>query len=493
MKPVKGLIFLAAIAGTVALAQVETLPAPVTHANSFEVLSNSRYSAHSGFTSVLPRQILANVLWAMNRAPHADSLWELYIATPQNVYLYDPQSHTLSVHLSGNHRYSANSAFEVGIACGRHEEAGYAIHAGLLASVAFWNSDSARVINCPMQMAANYANSNWNPDHTIRMVNVYGRMVCTGLQHTVQAVSSDSSLPLPQVDGPDTFEVVLASLRPDTLFSPGSLTLEQVGQLLWAGFGVVPHTAAGGRRATTIASAVANYYLTRRIYLVRDVAVHRYHNRLPPGTSLTTSDHRIELVTSGDRRPELRAACPRLPSAAPAYIVLTVADTSSNYNTIEAGFAAFAYLMQAQILGLQGCLTTPIATAERSAIIAALGIPAADLPVVVFSVGEPVTAVSEPPAQFFPPARLQAIGTRPPVRIEYELGDAVGATMTILDPLGRKVREFFLAPSVSGPYRLDWDGTDESRRPVPAGTYLCRMETCGGTRVTLSTRITLTR
>ena len=46
---------------------VESLPGPVVHPHSFELLSNSRYSVHSGFTPDLPRQVLANVLWAMSR------------------------------------------------------------------------------------------------------------------------------------------------------------------------------------------------------------------------------------------------------------------------------------------------------------------------------------------------------------------------------------------------------------------------------------------
>ncbi|MEO0073864.1 MAG: FlgD immunoglobulin-like domain containing protein [candidate division WOR-3 bacterium] len=476
MRPTRILTMLLAVAVTAVLAQVETLPAPVVNHHSFELLSNSRYSVHSGFTSSLPTQVLANILWAMARAPALGSFREIYVATPSNVYLYDHQSHTLSVHLSGNHRYSSSSAFEIGIACERDEEAGMAIQAGLLAATAFWDSASGSVASCPMQFATNYANSNWQPNNYIRMVNVHGRRTGTGLNRTLQAVSSDSSLPLPRVTGPDTFEILLAGLEQDSLFSPCNLTLEEVSQLLWAGFGVTPHTTSNGRRGTTIPSAIANYYLTRRIYLVRDVGVHRYHNRLPPGTGLTTSDHRIELVTAGDRRDQLRAACPRLPSSAPVYIVITVGDTTSNYNRLEAAFAAFQYLMQANQLGLKGHLTAPLTPAERAAIISALGIPSTDLPLIVFSTGHPCTGVFEQSELFQRPPTIRIVGQRPPVTIELKAGRHQPSRLVVLDLAGRPVRTFTLSKTEDGQHHLLWDGTDLSGNTVPAGIYLVRLE-----------------
>ena len=74
----------------VSCAQVESLPAPVVHGNSFEVLSNSRYSVHSGFAQHLSRQVLSNVLWAMSKVPQLGTYREIYVADTANVYLYDP-------------------------------------------------------------------------------------------------------------------------------------------------------------------------------------------------------------------------------------------------------------------------------------------------------------------------------------------------------------------------------------------------------------------
>ncbi|MFO7651594.1 MAG: nitroreductase family protein [bacterium] len=395
----KSLLTLAAIAvlAVPVLAQVESLPPVVVNRNSFEILSNSRYSSHSGFTSSVPTQVLANILWAMNRAPSLGSAYrEFYVATASNVYTYDTSAHVLRVHLAGNHRYISNSAFEVGVAVERYEEAGLCVQAGLLASVAFWDSAGGSVSSCPMTYAANYANSNWNPAHTILMVNVHGQRAMTGLTDSCVARSSDSSLPLPTTDGANSYEELLGALEFDTLFDPAVPPAGARGQLLWAGYGVAPHMTTNGRRGTTIPSAIANYYLTRRIYLVGDTALWRYHNRVPPGTGLATSDHRLESVSQGDRRAALRTAAPRLPGTAPLYIVVTVADTGSAYGPIEAGFAAFQFLVQARALGLGGHILAPLETAERAAIQSSLGLPAADWPAVVFSTGPVFTGVTEP-------------------------------------------------------------------------------------------------
>lgn len=471
-----GLVALALLVlSAIGCAQVESLPAPTVHGNSFEILSNSRYSVHSGFASTLSRQVLSNILWAMNRVPLLGSYREIYIATPTNVYLYDSTAHALVVHLAGDHRYNSQGAFQVGVACTRNEEAGYAIQAGLLAGEAFWDSSGGNVVSCPMQFATNYANSNWQPTHPIMMVDVFGQATATGLTSVVQAVSSDSSLPQPQVVGSDTFEVLVSNLHQDSLFDPANLPIDAVSQLLWAGDGVTPHMPIG-KRGLTIPSAVANYYLTRKVYLVADTAVMRYNNRVPPGTNMATADHRLELVTSGDRRDSLRAASPGIPSRAPMYIVACVADTGLNWAVMEAGFAGFQYLMQAQSLGLPGWLFAPITPVERAAIITALGLPVADLPVLVFACGASATGIAEQPQARANSSSLRVLGNRAPIRIEYALGAAVAARLTILDLAGRLVRSFDLAPQSSGPLSLDWDGKDGSGRLLPAGIYACRLE-----------------
>ncbi|MEO0081179.1 MAG: nitroreductase family protein [candidate division WOR-3 bacterium] len=457
-----------------ALAQVESLPAPVVNPNSFEIIANSRYSTHSGFTSSLSSQVLSNVLWAMSRAPSLGSSYrEIYVATPTNVYLYDPASHTMSVHRSGNRRYSSSSAFEVGIAVQRNEEAGLAVQAGLLAGCAFWTRSGATNASCPMAYAANHANSNWNPRHQILMVNVYGARTATGLTDSCVARSSDSTLPRPVTNGSDSFEVVLADLGQDTLFDGTSLPLADLSQILWAGYGVTPHMPMS-RRGLTVPSAVANYYLTQHIYLVNDSGVFRYHNRLPPGTNLATSDHRIQLVTAGDRRDSLWAACPRLPKAAGAYVVICYSDTTTAWALIETGFVAFQYLLQARILGLGGCVTAPLGPVERAAIRSALGLGSVEYPIVVFSTGQVLTGVQE--QGFDPGTWLRAgSGIGLPVRMEYRLSRSDAVSFTVLDMAGRVVARWQEVQVGPGQHVAEWNGTDANGRPVPAGVYVCRM------------------
>jgi hypothetical protein len=100
MRFIVGFLTLVVVVGTPAFAQVESLPPPVVHGNSFEIISNSGYSSHSGFTSSLSDTVLSNVLWAMRRVPSFGSSYrEIYVATPTNVCFYDTAAHVLNVPL----------------------------------------------------------------------------------------------------------------------------------------------------------------------------------------------------------------------------------------------------------------------------------------------------------------------------------------------------------------------------------------------------------
>jgi hypothetical protein len=488
MKLIAGFTF-AAVLSTAAFGQVESLPPPVIHSNSFEIISNSRYSAHSGFTGLLSDTVLSNVLWAMSRVPSfVSSYREIYVATPTNVYLYDSANHVLNVHLAGNHRYSSNSAFEVGIAVERDEEAGLAVQAGLLAGDAFWSRGSGIVTSCPMAFAANYANSNWSPTHTINMVDVFGRMAVTGLTDSCVAISSDSTLPRPVTDGPDTFEVVVANEGQDTVFDPAMLPLSAISQLLWAGYGVTPHMAVG-KRGLTVASAVANYYLTQHIYVVTDTAVMRYCNRLPSG-SMSTSDHRLQLVTSGDRRDTLRAACARLPATAPVYVVVCYTDTTTAWAIIETGFVGWQYAMQAEALGLGGCLTAPLTPDERAAIRTTLGLPVSEYPIIVFSTGGLVTGVAE--SQGHQTEWLDVTRTRDGARLKIHLAEPAAGKLTIYDLAGRPVRNWGEVKLPAGASDIEWDGSNDSGMSLPSGSYFCRL-TLGTGPVVLTARVDVAR
>ena len=452
---------------------IESLPVPAEHAWSFELLSNSRYSVHSGFTDTLPEQVLANVLWAMNRVPRLGEYRELYVATGKNVYRYEPASHGLSIHRIGDHRYNSGSAFEVGIAAARQEEVGMAVQAGLLAGTAFRDLADGRVVSCPMQWAADYANSNWQPARAVQMVNVYGCASTGPLDTAVVALSSDSSLPTPNVAGPDSFESVVRNLRQDSAFSQFGLSLETVSQLLWAAYGVTPHLSYNNRQGVTVPTAGGSFQLTDRIYLVDDAGVGRYQNRLP-GTSLATRDHRLERLTASDLRPELRMASARIPATAPVYFVVCVGDTASYQAVEEAGFAAFQLLCQARALGLAGCLTVPLARAERRAIASALGLPTSHYPVLVFSCGEPAAAVDEADSR---PGLVRIVRANPAIRrgrmrLEYWLGQTGDVRVEVFDMLGRPVRLLLEERQSTGYHSVTWDGSAADGRKLKRGTYL---------------------
>jgi hypothetical protein len=206
---------------------------------------------------------------------------------------------------------------------------------------------------------------------------------------------------------------------------------------------------------------------------VRDTAVSRYHNRLPPGTNMATSDHRLETVVVGDRRAGLRAAVPRIPATAPVYIVPCVTDTANNgWGLIEAAFAAFQYLVQARILGLGGCLTAPLTLDERAAVRTALGLSANEQPVIVFSTGSVLTGVNEHVR-----GRSAWVRARPglPVRIEYELARPSSVGFQVLDLAGRALAEWSVNAAAPGPGSTEWRGTDRSGNPVPAGLYILQV------------------
>jgi hypothetical protein len=307
-------------------------------------------------------------------------------------------------------------------------------------------------------------------------VDVFGRMSVTGLTDSCVAISSDSTLPRPVTNGADTFELLIASLGMDSLFEPAMLSMQSISQLLWAGYGVTPHMPIS-KRGLTVASAVANYYLTQHIYLVGDTAVFRHHNRLPPGTNMSTSDHRLQLVTSGDRRDSLRAASARIPSTAPVYIAICYTDTTTAWALQEVGFVGWQYLMQAEALGLAGNLTAPLTPTERTAIRTALGLPGSEYPIMVFSVGELLTAVEErgPVSGFgLRVSSPSAVGL--PVRLEYRLSRPGAVEFTIRDLAGRTVRNWAEVQTGEGQHVTEWPGTGNNGLPVPSGIYLCQVK-----------------
>lgn len=446
------------------------LPPPQINTYSSEIIMNTRRSYHSGYSGTLSDQILANILWACSRAPMIGANRIIYVARPDNVYRYDPTAHDLIQHLAGNHLSESACAFEVGVAADLAEDAGASLAYGLLAPEAFWLTTSNQPIGIPKESARTNAVNTWNSSLTIQMVNCHGLMASvSGVTSQLVAVSSDGTLPNPSTNGTVLVENALANLRYGNQFADTVLTLNQLSQLAWASYGNTPHNASGGKAALTVASAVANYYLTGRIYMVRPEGVERYHIRQPSGQQ-TTRDHRLERVTTGDRRPQLRSAVNRLPQNAPAYFVYC-ATTASRYQYLEAGFAAASALLQATSINLQGYFTANFSAAEQSAIAAALGIPGTDLALEIFSVGEPLVGIGEhknEPVRYFSaapnPFHDRSI-------IQFGLASALPVQLEISDRFGRRIKMLVHQSFSAGDHHAVWDGKDRQGRSAAAGAY----------------------
>lgn len=67
----------------------------------------------------------------------------------------------------------------------------------------------------------------------------------------------------------------------------------------------------------------------------------------------------------------------------------------------------------------------------------------------------------------------------PGTSVRYRLDRPGDAGLTVIDVRGRRVRGLVAGWRPAGEYRADWDGRDDSGSEVPAGVYLCRLESGG--------------
>ena len=355
----------------------EPLPEPIVTINSVELCLNSRYSEHS-LTGTASDQQMSNILWAAGRAPVTGSYRHIYVATPAGDYSYNPSAHSLSRH---SDQHVTGGAFMINCESDIAFDTGVAYMLATLSSVSLWKSSESAVASCPKQTSL-----------------YFGVQDVRGLNSEVVAHSSVSQgdprwLPDPSTNGQNRLEEVLANLKYVSKFSPKNLTLQQISQLLWAGYGCTPHVAAlGGRKGLTVPSAMAEYYLTGTIYLANEKGVYRYHNR-NPSTDLTTRDHRIEPISSNDIRDNLRSAVNGLPQA-PCYIVICLGGKAAkgttqvkNWALLETGFVAANILVQASAIGLGCYFETTLTSDEQAGIQKVTGIPSSETPQVVISIG----------------------------------------------------------------------------------------------------------
>jgi hypothetical protein len=206
---------------------------------------------------------------------------------------------------------------------------------------------------------------------------------------------------------------------------------------------------------------------------------------------MSTSDHRLQLVTSGDRRDSLRVACARLPAAAPVYVGVSHTDTTTAWAILETGFAAWQYMMEAEALGFGGCLTAPLAPDERTAIRTALGLPGSEYPTIVFSAGGLITGVAE--SQCPQKERLGVTRTKDSARLKIQLAQAGMAKLVIYDLAGRPVRNWGEVKLPAGASSFEWDGSDDNGTNLPSGSYFCCLTLGRAEPAVLAARVDVAR
>jgi hypothetical protein len=366
----------------------DPLPPPIVTGNSVEICLNSRYSQHS-LSGTASAQQLSNILWAASRAPITGIHRNIYVATRTGTYSYDPNNHSLS-------RYSDeitdDGAFAIIYESERDFDTGISFMPALLESVSLWNSTESPVASCPKGIGYSKARL------------IFGVQSVRGLTSESAVIPSLTEgdpgwLPEPGTTGDNSLEEVLANLCYSNHFTQTNLTLEQVSQILWAGYGCTDHMPSA-RGGLTVPSAWANYYLTRKIYLANELGVFRYLNR-NPSTNLSTRDHRIEQIDSSsagrggprsaDARGRLQSIVNNLPEA-PCYAILCLDSTnvSDEYAQLEVGFAAGNMLIQATAIDLSCYFNSDLTPAEQAGIQAATNIPSTHIPQAIVSIG-PIT------------------------------------------------------------------------------------------------------
>lgn len=188
-------------------------------------------------------------------------------------------------------------------------------------------------------------------------------------------------LPTPSLKGTLTLEEALAKRRSVREFTEEQLSLEEIGQLLWAVQGI---THPAGYR--TAPSAGALYPL--EVYVTTPEGMYHYD---PQG-------HFLSLHLQGDLRPGLHiAALQQEPvSNAPAVFVIAAVyerteqkygeERSARYVQLEAGHAAQNLLLQAVALDLGA---VPIGAFYDDEVKTVLSLPAGQQPLYLIPVSHP--------------------------------------------------------------------------------------------------------
>lgn len=190
----------------------------------------------------------------------------------------------------------------------------------------------------------------------------------------------DISLPKPNLKGGMSLGEAIARRRSVREFARRPLSLEQIGQLLWAAEGIT------GRASYLRAHPSAGALHPLEVYLVGEDGIFHYQ---PKG-------HCLSLVLSGDRRERLAKAAYGQSFVAEAACVIAItavyARTMGKYGErgrmryvpMDAAHAAQNVLLQAVALGLGA---VPVGAFDDEAVRAVLGVPANEVSLYLIPVG----------------------------------------------------------------------------------------------------------
>jgi SagB-type dehydrogenase family enzyme len=188
-------------------------------------------------------------------------------------------------------------------------------------------------------------------------------------------------LPAPQTDGDMALEAALARRRTVRDFAPQPLTLDELGQLLWAAQGV---THDEGKRTAPSASGLH----ALETYIVTADGISRY---LP-------AEHALQPLHDGDVRLALQEATGDQPfvGTAPLIVAFSIVpgrisgrhgeERGQRYSDFEAGHAGQNLLLQAVALGLGG---VPLGSFDDRAVCQLLELPEGEKPRYLFALGRP--------------------------------------------------------------------------------------------------------
>jgi len=193
---------------------------------------------------------------------------------------------------------------------------------------------------------------------------------------------TEINLPPPRLEGDVSLESAIAARRSVRAYEPGELSLEEVGQLLWAAQGIT------GERPIKRAAPSAGGRCPLEFYVCRADGVWHYE---PDG-------HRLRRHLGQDVRAPLAEAAwgQRFIAEAPAVFVASAVfgRTTSRYGErgrqryvpMDVGHAAQNLLLQAVALGLA---SVPVGAFDDAEVARVLNLPADQEPLYLLPVGRP--------------------------------------------------------------------------------------------------------